>query len=172
MKKWAIVITLVLLFGAGVPVYLFLTSEKELTEEELKQAEKTISEAISADELRQFDEEGKNPFGNTDKQNELSDSQYINYIHHMSHQKVKASKKWTFVEMHPDRVEWLLEGLDMNDLKHEAVYRDILSRWKKEDFSSADEDHNKVWILLDGNVGKANGILSPAEEAAYIQKNK
>ena len=48
----------------------------------------------------------------------------------------------------------------MNELVEAEVYADITIRWKNEDFSQADQDHNSVWKLLDAEIGKATGLIS------------
>ncbi|KHE67498.1 DUF6241 domain-containing protein [Halobacillus sp. BBL2006] len=127
------------------------------------------SGAVSLEELNEYEKAGKNPFGQAVAASEMDDDTYQEYIHWMSHQKVEARKKWGYYELHPKRVTWLLEGLEQAELTHEKVYREILEKWKAEDFSTADEDHNRIWRLQNGTVGKASGILSPEEEAAFIQ---
>jgi hypothetical protein len=94
-----------------------------------------------------------------------------NTIHFMSHQKVKAEEKWGSVPLTEQRIDRLLAILEAKKFKHERIYRDILMRWKEGDFSQVDRDHNAIWDLQDGTVGKATGILSLEEERAYIEEN-
>lgn len=89
----------------------------------------------------------------------------------MSHQKVSAKDKWVFYEMHPERINWLLEGLEEVEIKRAEVYEEILERWKDGDFSQADKDHNTVWNILGGTKGEANGLLSEREEQRFIKKS-
>ncbi|WJH33740.1 DUF6241 domain-containing protein [Paenibacillus sp. CC-CFT747] len=47
---------------------------------------------------------------------------------------------------------------------------EIARKWKAGDFSTVDQDHNFFWGLEGGNLGKAEGILSAAEEKEFIEK--
>jgi len=166
-----------LVVGAGgwvVQKYIFTPGEdKEVASpEDLREAEEVITGAVSEEELDSYEEAGKNPFGKDTPADELTDYHYKEYIHGMSHQKVEASKKWGFYEIHPERITWLLEGLDQADVEHKQVYKDILVKWNEEDFSTIDEDHNAIWNLQNGTIGKATGILSPTEEKEYIEGKK
>lgn len=94
-------------------------------------------------------------------------------IHAMSHQKVKAKDKWGFLPLTQDRVKRLLEVVkDGEDTyKHEDTYLTILESWNNQEFSSVDKHHNVIWNLQSGTIGRATGILSAAEEKAYIEKH-
>lgn len=136
------------------------------------QDKEEISGKVTKEEMEAFAEEGKNPFGEDVALGALNDSDFQEYIHGMSHQKVRAEEKWYFYEINSTRIEWLLDGLrEAPDLEHEQTYEDILKKWEKGDFSSVDDDHNAVWRLLGGTVGKATGILSEEEEKAYIEEH-
>ncbi|WP_226585034.1 DUF6241 domain-containing protein [Halobacillus litoralis] len=174
MKKWMIItaITLIAVLGGGGTYYFLTQGEEELTEAEAKEITKSINEVVSEEQLEGYKKEGKNPFGDKDEQSSLTDGKYKDYIHFMSHQKVKADKKWGFIEIHPDRINWLLSGLDQVELRHEDVYKNILTKWQNGDFSTADNDHNQIWNLENGTVGKATGLLSITEEAEYIERTK
>ncbi|KMJ58427.1 hypothetical protein AB685_11085 [Bacillus sp. LL01] len=110
--------------------------------------------------------EKDNPFKHKNKLNEVD---VQNYIHWMSHQKVKAESKWTHYKLTDERVDWLLQRVKEGNYKHEQLYVEILTKWQNDDFSTADMDHNRVWALQNGNVGKATGIMSEKEEKAYLQ---
>ncbi|MGP4075418.1 DUF6241 domain-containing protein [Halobacillus sp. K22] len=179
MKKimgYTLLVTL-LLAGAGVwavQKYVLTAAEdnKDISPEALRQAEEVITGAISEEELDSYKEAGKNPFGKDTPAEELTDYHYKEYIHGMSHQKVKASKKWGFYEIHPERISWLLKGLEQADVEHKQVYKNILVKWEEGNFSTIDEDHNAIWNLQNGTIGKATGILSPTEEKDYIEGKK
>lgn len=129
-----------------------------------------IGGTVTDEDLAEYEEEGLNPFGEEIALKELTDDNIQEYIHGMSHQKVIAEKKWGFYELIPERVEWLLKGVEeSSDLRHADTYEAILKKWKEGDFSTVDEDHNKIWNLQGGTVGKATGILSEEEEKAYIE---
>lgn len=92
-------------------------------------------------------------------------------IHEMSHQKIKASEKWGAIKITQDRIEVLLNYVQEQDFEHKELYVDILGRWREGDFSRAHKDHNAIWELQGGTVGKATGLLSKEEEAAFIEKH-
>jgi len=112
---------------------------------------------------------GSNPFSDDISQEEMNDAYFQKYIHGMSHQKVEAPQKWSFYELTQERVEWLLVALDGSmEVKNKYEYKQILSKWYHGDFSTVDEDHNLVWEMQNGNIGKASGILSVEEEQEFI----
>jgi hypothetical protein len=43
-------------------------------------------------------------------------------------------------------------------------------KWEAGDFSSIDKDHNFLWDIEGGNIGKAKGILSAADEKKFIEQ--
>ena len=91
----------------------------------------------------------------------------------MSHQKVKAEDKWGFLPLTKDRVKRLLEVVKdgQETYKHADTYLTILESWNNQEFSSVDKHHNAIWRLQSGTIGRATGILSAAEEKAYIEKH-
>ncbi|WP_163101973.1 DUF6241 domain-containing protein [Peribacillus alkalitolerans] len=94
-------------------------------------------------------------------------------MHHMSHQKVKADKKWGALQITPERINRLIEIVTKNQkgYDHSSTYLDILNRWNEGDFSRVDRDHNEIWRLQGGTIGKATGILSAKKEKKYIEEN-
>jgi Family of unknown function (DUF6241) len=103
----------------------------------------------------------------------MTENEVMDAIHKMSHQKVEASKKWGAIPLTPGRVNQLLKVVQRNSnhYANSSVYIEILERWSKGDFSSVDKDHNQIWNLQGGTVGKAVGILSVEDEKAYIEEN-
>lgn len=111
---------------------------------------------------------GSNPFETAVTVEMLNDANVQRYIHYMSHQKVRATDKRGYYLITEERINWVLQVLDEREFQHEEIYRDILERWKGDDFSKVDKDHNAIWKMQGGIVGKATGILSPKEEEDYI----
>jgi hypothetical protein len=101
---------------------------------------------------------------------DMTESDVLGAIHALSHQKVQAEVKWSFMLITTERIERLIEVVEANNYDHSDGYLDILYRWNEGDFSQAHHDHNFVWKLQGGTVGKATGLLSPEEEQAYIQE--
>ncbi|MFC5464779.1 DUF6241 domain-containing protein [Lederbergia graminis] len=92
-------------------------------------------------------------------------------IHRMSHQKIRADEKWGFLPLTDERVQRLIEVVEANDYKHSETYMAILKRWERHDFSQADKDHNAIWTIQNGTIGKATGLLTIEEEKAFIRKH-
>lgn len=151
-----------LLAGSLVTYYLYTTPFQETASSGIlsnKSSSKSPgSKGISVEKDNPFKHKGR-----------LSEVDVQNYIHWMSHQKVKAENKWTHYRLTPERVDWLLQTVKEGSYDHEKVYIEILTKWQEEDFATIDMDHNRVWTLLNGNVGKAFGIMSEEEEKAYLQ---
>ena len=103
----------------------------------------------------------------------MKEDEVMGAIHKMSHQKVESSKKWGAIPLTPGRVNQLLKVVQKNEKNYvnSSVYLDILERWSEGDFSTVDKDHNKIWNLQGGTVGKAVGILSAEDEKKYIEAN-
>ncbi|WP_246938546.1 DUF6241 domain-containing protein [Bacillus pinisoli] len=104
---------------------------------------------------------------------EMQEYQIQNAIHFMSHQKVKADEKWGAIQITPERIRRLLVIVEHNqsNYKHSKLYIDILNRWLQGNFSSADDDHNSIWKLQNGNIGEATGVLTADEERKFIEKH-
>ncbi|WP_062107320.1 DUF6241 domain-containing protein [Bacillus niameyensis] len=167
---WLLVAFIVIVVGTLI-VLIFTDTAQTST----GPAGKTVQPGIQAsvEEKPSIGEQGElNPFGKKLFIADLTDGDYQNYIHKMSHQKIKADEKWGLYLITQERIDWLLAGLDQSDLKHKKVYKEILERWTAGDFSRVDRDHNAIWKLQKGTIGKATGILSPEEEKAYIEKTK
>lgn len=104
---------------------------------------------------------------------DVNDDNIQEIIHSMSHQKVKADEKWGNILITKESIQYLLEVVKENEniLDYSDTYLDILNRWYEGDFSKADKDHNAIWELQGGSIGKATGLLTPLEEQEYINNN-
>lgn len=120
---------------------------------------------------KQPEAKGGNPFGEKVK-TPLSEVLMQQYIHAMSHQKVQAKEKWSYFKITDERIDFLLSQLEINKYEYEETYEGILTSWKDGDFSDAVSDHNKIWRIQEGTIGKATGLLSPKAEEAYISEQK
>lgn len=101
----------------------------------------------------------------------VSDHIIINTIHAMSHQKVKAKEKWSMIPLTQDRVARLIYVIENGEYDKSEMFLDILYRWRDNDFRQAVNDHNKMWKLQLGTVGRATGLLSAEEEREFIEKH-
>ncbi|MGE7753353.1 DUF6241 domain-containing protein, partial [Lysinibacillus fusiformis] len=82
-------------------------------------------------------------------------------IQQMSHQKIIADEKESSIMITPERIEILLHMVESNKdrYEHSDKYLEILNRWKQDDFSSVDQDHNDMWYLQGTKQGGlATGI--------------
>lgn len=110
--------------------------------------------------------------GNEERFNEVasevklrSETSIIKDIHKMANTVVIAEQKWGKDEITEESINGLIIEIKAGESKKEYVHSvellDILVRWKQGDFSQADQDHNFVWDLLNGTVGKATGVYEP-----------
>ncbi|RTR35986.1 hypothetical protein EKG37_00035 [Robertmurraya yapensis] len=160
-------IAIVIVIGvAAFFTYKSLTKEsvqiKETTSQNVEDGEKVI-EIIETD-AEPVEEEF--PM-------EMSEEAIKDAIHGMSHQKVRADEKWGFIPLTAERVNRLITIVEQNkeDYENASIYLDILNRWSNNDFSQVDHDHNKIWDLQNGTIGKATGILSSEEEKEFIEEH-
>ena len=176
MKKviWILgIITFILIIGAGWYIVSNLLEIAERENEEIKRVGFKTEDSVEEKQTGSGEARvNLNPFQDTKEIGDLTDSYYQDYIHKMAHQKVIADTKWGFHEITDERINWLMEGLSVLNLEHADVYRDILIRWAEGNFSSVDSDHNTIWKLKGGTIGKATGILSPEEEKRYIESQR
>lgn len=100
-----------------------------------------------------------------------TDQGILQFMHEMTHQKVEADEKWGFRPMNDTTILMLIERLEKGEFSYKHELIEIATRWSIGDFSVVDEDHNYIWQLQGGTVGKATGILSPAEEQQYVSEN-
>lgn len=154
---------MIIIIGIGLVFYLnhSFKSKKDLSERP----------AGSDSFVHQINEQNKQPV-DIEFPDELSESDLREAIHAMSHQKVKAKHKWTSILMTPERVDRLLTIVSENEEhfhEHYSIYKGILERWSTGDFSQADKDHNVIWSMQGGTVGIATGLLSPKEEAEFLE---
>jgi hypothetical protein len=70
------------------------------------------------------------------------------------------------------RIVRLIDVIEANkdNIKPHGTYLRILNKWRDNDFSQADYDHNSVWSIQSGTVGRATGILSYEEEMEFIKQ--
>jgi hypothetical protein len=147
----------------GTSIYSHIQSEKQREERNI------IAEVFNESQF----EKGTTSSFDKKLSSGLSELAVQEIIHQMSHQKVKANAKWGAIQITANRVERLIAIVKFNEKKYKysSTYLTILNAWKNEEFSKADIHHNRIWDLLDGDVGKATGLLSPAEEKKFIEKH-
>ena len=159
---------LITIFCASVILAIFaigLSYFNQPSEEEIVEAEKQI-ETVFITEIEDKDTELFSEY--------LIEDQMQQIIHSMSHQKVKADHKWGKIIITQERIALLINAVEENKASWEnsKLYLDILNRWHEGDFSKADEDHNVIWELQGGNIGRAEGLLNAIEEQKYLDSEE
>ncbi|WP_428911053.1 DUF6241 domain-containing protein [Niallia sp. Krafla_26] len=168
MKKAVVLFLLVILVGAGGYVFFDYSNKKSVTITE-KTTSTSEQSQENTDTFIEIQENITEPI-EEELPNDMSEGQVQDVIHKMSHQKVRAEEKWGFTPLTMERVNRLIEVVNVNQYDHADVYLDILNRWKESNFSHVDSDHNTIWTLQNGTVGKATGILTVEEEKQLIAK--
>ncbi|MDN4492880.1 DUF6241 domain-containing protein [Ureibacillus aquaedulcis] len=176
MKKTLIITTITIgVIAIFVGVYFLGQFLNQPSKQELQKAQEHIEEEFNTAETDMPEDEQIDLLERFP--NDLPESHMQAIIHSLSHQKVRAKYKRGVYQLTQERVERLLEVSKLNvaTYQHGEVYVEILTNWSQGDFSQAHVEHNKIWGILDGEVGEAEGLLSPVEEAQYIElhfKNK
>ncbi len=100
-----------------------------------------------------------------------SEQELIDILHKMTHQKVRAQKKWGFIQMTEVNLIAVKEVLEENPFHNEKINMlEMVNTWLNNEFSNIVADHNSLWGEKEGTVGKAYGILSQAEEEALVKE--
>ena len=100
-----------------------------------------------------------------------SEGDVFEILHNMTHQKVRSEEKWGFVHINEVNLLAVKEVLKENPSFNQNIdMLSIVTDWLNNDFSNIVAEHNSIWKMKDGSVGKAYGILSPSEEAALVKQ--
>jgi hypothetical protein len=93
-------------------------------------------------------------------------------MHSMTHQKVVSEEKWYNLEMTTENINVLYEFInDSEVIDYKSELLKIVGNWKEGNFDNIVEEHNFLWGEQNGNVGKATGVLTPEQEAEFIEEN-
>lgn len=100
-----------------------------------------------------------------------SEQELLEILHKMTHQKVRAQKKWGFIQMTEVNLIAVKEVLEENPILNENINMlEMVNTWLNNEFSNIVADHNSLWGEKEGTVGKAYGRLSQAEEEALVKE--
>jgi len=106
----------------------------------------------------------------------IQEKDILNKVHQMANTLIVAedNQVWGQQEITKEKIDELISDLNNSGLKYKGQVIIILNRWKSGDFSQIISDHNYVWNLLDGSVGRA---IKANEEAvkktiANLEVNK
>lgn len=102
---------------------------------------------------------------------EPKEAEILSILHKMTHQKIKADKKWGAIPLVEKTVDEAYELVKTNKTKNHDVLLAIVTKWKNKDFSSVDDDHNTIWTIQGGNTGRATGKMNETEERKFIINN-
>jgi hypothetical protein len=100
-----------------------------------------------------------------------SEKKLLEILHKMTHQKVRAEKKWGFIQMTEVNLIAVKEVLEENPILNENINMlEMVTTWLSNEFSNIAADHNRLWGEKEGTIGKAYGRLSQAEEEALVKE--
>ncbi|PGZ33586.1 hypothetical protein COE50_10915 [Bacillus anthracis] len=156
-------ITIGLLYWAGNSAGEKASKEKDMSEYKEAPKEKEVEEEVTA----QID----GVFMNLPITESSSEEEVLTAMHHMSHQKVIAQKKWGVIPMSRKNAEKVRDILNNSNFEKKAELLEIAERWVKGDYSQIIYDHNYFWRTQDGTVGKATGVLDLASEKEFVSNN-
>ena len=107
------------------------------------------------------------------EEGEMKEGEVQTYLHRMTHQKIVAEEKRGAIEMSPQNIQNMLTIVRENagNYEHSDFYEESLTAWEQGDFSNAVTVHNTIWNWHDGTVGKATGLMTPQQEADYVNEN-
>ncbi|WP_079477577.1 DUF6241 domain-containing protein [Halobacillus salinus] len=159
---------LVISLGGGVWIYTSYAQEAP-TLEPGQELTVEVDEASSTDEHVEVEEE-RTQSVEQEFPMDMGEGEVRTALHLMSHQKVKAKKKWGALPLTEERVDRLITVVQSGDYNNGNQYLDILNAWKNKDFSQADKHHNTIWRMQNGTVGKATGVLNKAQEVAFVEE--
>jgi hypothetical protein len=168
MKKLAVAGSIIGIIACVMGVYFYLSdgsglkinlkkSDPVATKEAQTKIEKSFEAPVSSKVMAEYET--------------MSEEELIQEVHNMTHQKVKADKKWGASEITAHKVQKIYEVAQNKDFKkssNKTMLLDILEPWTRQDFSNAVSAHNRLWSYQNGNIGKATRLLTPQEELKYI----
>ncbi|MYL36391.1 DUF6241 domain-containing protein [Halobacillus litoralis] len=167
--KWSLYVlgALSLLIIGGITwvvVSGFQADSGSLTEEQEQKMEE-VNEPEEQKAIKKVDEDGI-----------PSEQFFMQELHEMTHQKVRAEEKHGRQQMTADQIDQMLgilksiEGTETY-YKHYDFYKKTLESWDSGDFSNAVIVHNTIWDWQNGSIGRATGLMSEDEEREYIEQN-
>ncbi len=164
-----IAVSAAVLILAGYGGFQYLSSKQEKVDLEVK--EKATAVGVTEEEFIEQTQQIEGISYEVDLDRNSTQEEVIDVMHKMTHQKVRAEQKWGAIPMIPKTINDVFEIVSTSNFDRKESLLDILDRWKNEDFSKADEDHNYFWTYQGGTIGKAFGIMSQSEEAEFIKNN-
>jgi len=160
-----ILVVLGVLGGAGYYAYNSFTAPDE---EEITQAAEQASEQLDQGEGTAAPKSGA-----TSGAIGMEEGRFQTMLHQMTHQKIEASKKVGAIEMTPERIDEMLKIAHANEDVYEQYefYEKTLTAWEQGDFSNSVDVHNTIWDWHNGTVGRAIGLMTPEQEAEFVERH-
>jgi hypothetical protein len=98
----------------------------------------------------------------------------VNVMHEMANTLIIAddNKIWGKQEVNKNSVLELLNMIESTeDFNKKAIVTEIAKKWEMGNFDNVVLDHNIVWGILDGTVGRANevNVAAVAEAKEYLK---
>ncbi|SDN95407.1 DUF6241 domain-containing protein [Bacillus sp. OK048] len=171
MKKFKVAGSIIGILASIVGVYVYLSNDDGGMKLNVKK-----NDPVTTIEAETKIEKGfEAPISSkvTEEYETMTEGRLIQEVHNMTHQKVKADKKWGSSEITADKVQKLFDVINSKEFKKDSnkqMLLDILAPWIGKDFTNVVSAHNRIWAYQNGNIGKATRPLSPQEELDYIQK--
>jgi len=103
--------------------------------------------------------------------NDASEAKLLAMMHKMTHQKIIASEKWGLIRMNEESIAKAKAILMDADYNSKEDLLEIIGRWENGQFDQVDEDHNFIWGLQGGSIGRATGVLTEQQEQEFIENN-
>jgi hypothetical protein len=104
-----------------------------------------------------------------------TDKEILDTMHSMANTLIvpEDGQIWGKEQITKENLTDLITTVTNSNISSKEDLLTILNRWVSGDFSSAVDDHNKVWKLLDGTVGKAVSLNEDAvkETIATLNSN-
>lgn len=100
---------------------------------------------------------------------EMSQDQIINTMHKMTHQKIIADEKWGAIPMTKENIDNLVKVLENGD--YDSRLLRIAKKWQDGNFNSVADDHNTLWNMQGGTIGRAIRNATEEEEREFIARN-
>jgi len=123
------------------------------------------------DEIVTTNADGKYTLIGAAKVSNQPENDVIIEMHKMANKYVIASETWGTQVMTQERLNALivetLSHPSTTEYQHKARLLEILTGWKKGDFTHLAGDHNYVWDCLFGTVGKATGVKEKKDLPAW-----
>ena len=155
-------------------VALVYGSQSLLSKGENEKVEKDITTASTEEIAEGKSAQSKQVSGalpSLDISSNSSQDDILSAMHMMTHQKIIANDKWGAIPMTTENIETVHTIIELSNFSEKKDLLKITTRWKSTDFSSVDRDHNSIWSLQGGTIGKAHGIMTAEEERWFIIHN-